>query len=51
MVRRTSYLWLKNDFGKVDEKVFQGVEKPYELIFCNQSIEIPTRIANGPETW
>jgi hypothetical protein len=25
---------LKNDFGKVDEVIFQGVERPYDLIFC-----------------
>jgi hypothetical protein len=30
---------LKNDFGKVDEAVFEGVERPYEFIFCILSIE------------
>jgi hypothetical protein len=25
---------LKNDFGDVDETMFQGVEMPYELVFC-----------------
>jgi hypothetical protein len=30
---------LKNDFGEVDEVMFQGVVRPYELIFCSQSIE------------
>jgi hypothetical protein len=30
---------LKNDFGEVDEAMFQGVERPYELIFCILSIE------------
>jgi hypothetical protein len=29
---------LKNDFGEVDEVRFEGV-RPYELIFCTQSIE------------
>jgi hypothetical protein len=25
---------LKNDFDVVDEPMFQGVEWPYEIIFC-----------------
>jgi hypothetical protein len=25
---------LKNDFDEVHEVMFQGVERPYELIFC-----------------
>jgi hypothetical protein len=29
---------LKNDFGEVDEAMIQGVERPYELIFCILSI-------------
>jgi hypothetical protein len=30
---------LKNDFGEVDEAMFQGVERQYILIFCILSIE------------
>jgi hypothetical protein len=30
---------LKNDFGEIDEAMFQGVEGPYEIIFCILSIE------------
>jgi hypothetical protein len=30
---------LKNDFVEVDEAVFEGVERPYELILCIMSIE------------
>jgi hypothetical protein len=30
---------LKNDFGEVDEAKFQGVERPYDLIFCILGIE------------
>jgi hypothetical protein len=30
---------LKNDFGEVDEVMFEGVVRQYELIFCTQSIE------------
>jgi hypothetical protein len=30
---------LKNDFGEIDEAMFQGVERPCELIFCNLSIK------------
>jgi hypothetical protein len=33
---------LKNDFGEVDETMFQGVESPYELLFCIMSIEKAT---------
>jgi hypothetical protein len=29
----------KNDFGEVDEAMFQGVQRPYELIFSIPSIE------------
>jgi hypothetical protein len=25
---------LKNDFGEVDEAIFQGVERPWEFISC-----------------
>jgi hypothetical protein len=25
---------LKNDFGEVEEALFRGVERPYELILC-----------------
>jgi hypothetical protein len=25
---------LKNDFGEVDEAIFQGAERPWEHIFC-----------------
>jgi hypothetical protein len=32
-------LRLKNDIGEVDEAMFRGVEKPYELIFCILSME------------
>jgi hypothetical protein len=31
--------FLANDFGEFDEAMFQGVERPYELIFCILSIE------------
>jgi hypothetical protein len=31
---------LKNDFFEVDEAMIQGVERPYELILRNLSIEI-----------
>jgi hypothetical protein len=30
---------LKNDFGDVDETIFQGVERPWKFIFCIQGIE------------
>jgi hypothetical protein len=30
---------LKNDLGEVDEAMFEGVERRYELIFCILSIE------------
>jgi hypothetical protein len=30
---------LKNDFGEVDEAMFECVEKPYEHIFCILNIE------------
>jgi hypothetical protein len=30
---------LKNDFGEVDEEMFQDVERPDELIFCILIIE------------
>jgi hypothetical protein len=30
---------LKNDFGEVYEAMFQGFERPCELIFCIQVIE------------
>jgi hypothetical protein len=30
---------LKNDLGEVDESLFQGVEKPNELILCFLGIE------------
>jgi hypothetical protein len=30
---------LKNDFVEVDEVMFEGVVRPYELNFCTQSIE------------
>jgi hypothetical protein len=30
---------VKNDFFEVDEAMFQDVERPYVLIFSNQSIE------------
>jgi hypothetical protein len=30
---------LKNGFGEVDEAIYQGVESPYELIFCILCIE------------
>jgi hypothetical protein len=30
---------LKNEFGEVDEAMFQGVERPCEPIFCIQGIE------------
>jgi hypothetical protein len=30
---------LKCDFGEVVEAMFQGVERPYEQIFCMLSIE------------
>jgi hypothetical protein len=30
---------LENDFGEFDEAKYQGVEKPYELIFCILNIE------------
>jgi hypothetical protein len=30
---------LKNDFGEVDEGMFQGVERPCEIIFCILVIE------------
>jgi hypothetical protein len=30
---------LKNDFGEVDEAMFEGVERPFELIFCILGIE------------
>jgi hypothetical protein len=33
---------LKNDFGEVDEAMFQGVERPYEHMFCIQGIENTT---------
>jgi hypothetical protein len=29
----------KNDFGEVDDAIFQGVENPCELIFCILGIE------------
>jgi hypothetical protein len=33
---------LKNDFGKVDEAVFQGVKRQCELIFCILDIKNST---------
>jgi hypothetical protein len=30
---------LKNDFGEVEEAMFQGVEWPFEFIFFNLSIQ------------
>jgi hypothetical protein len=30
---------LKNDFGEVDEAIFQGVEMPCEIIFCISGIQ------------
>jgi hypothetical protein len=30
---------LKNDFGEVEEAMIQGVERPYENIFCILGIE------------
>jgi hypothetical protein len=30
---------IKNDFGEVDEAMFQGVEGPFALIFCILGIE------------
>jgi hypothetical protein len=30
---------LKNDFGEVDETMIEGVERPYDNIFCFQSFE------------
>jgi hypothetical protein len=30
---------LRNDFGNVDEAMFQGVEKPREIILCIQGFE------------
>jgi hypothetical protein len=30
---------LKNDFGEVDEPMIQGVQKPFENIFCILGIE------------
>jgi hypothetical protein len=30
---------LKNDFGEVDEAIFQGIERPNELIFSILGIE------------
>jgi hypothetical protein len=42
MTLRTNNLHLdvlKNDFGEVDEAMFQGVERSYELVFCILSIE------------
>jgi hypothetical protein len=30
---------LINDFAEVDEAMFQGVERPYKLIFCILSFE------------
>jgi hypothetical protein len=29
----------KIEFDEVDEAIFRGVERPYELIFCILSIE------------
>jgi hypothetical protein len=31
---------IKNDFGEVDEAIFQGVQMPCEIIFCILGIEI-----------
>jgi hypothetical protein len=33
---------LKNDFGEDDEAMFQGVERPFELIFCMLGIKKQT---------
>jgi hypothetical protein len=30
---------LRNDFGEIDEAMFQGVNRPYEIIFCNTGIK------------
>jgi hypothetical protein len=30
---------LKNDFGNVDEAMFQGIERPREIILCIQGFE------------
>jgi hypothetical protein len=30
---------LINDFAELDEAMFEGVERPYEIIFCILSIE------------
>jgi hypothetical protein len=30
---------LKNDFGEDDEAMFQGVERPFKIIFCILGIE------------
>jgi hypothetical protein len=30
---------LKNDYGEVDEEIFQGVERQCEVIFCIMGIE------------
>jgi hypothetical protein len=35
----SAFYVLKNDFGEVDEAVFQGDEMPYEFIFCILNIE------------
>jgi hypothetical protein len=30
---------LKNDFGEVNEVMFQGFERPYDLILCIREME------------
>jgi hypothetical protein len=30
---------LKNEFGEVDEAIFQDVERPCELFFCIHGVE------------
>jgi hypothetical protein len=30
---------LNSNFGEVDEAMFEGVERPCEIIFCNLGIE------------
>jgi hypothetical protein len=32
-------LGLKNDFGEKNKAMFEGVENPFELIYCIEGIE------------
>jgi hypothetical protein len=38
------FVVLKNDFSEVEEAKFQGVERPYEIIFCILWIENATLV-------